>query len=546
MSVNLATKHKIIFAAMLLSAVSAFWMLKTKTLGNHECFVSVTAREMLQSGDLVWPTCNGQPRLNKTPLSYWLVALVSKVGGEVNEFTARLPSAFFAVLSVAAILYFVSRSLSLRIAAISAGVWLTSLAYVRYSHNARAEMILTFFIMLCFLSFYSAVNTPNRKRRIYYMLLFWASFALANLAKGPAPIPLIFVPLFFYVAVFRLWKKIPQLLPVWGSLIFVIIVLPWPLAIAGKLNWDLMLWKREFVDRFFGGYASGDKAFYYYFPIMFQFIVPWVAFLPMALAAPFFRVWGKRQKPMQFLWFWFVIGMAFLAICGGKRQHYILPLMPAAAILIGIILEDMIFARIAYDRKSAVSVLKWHVGVIMVGVLGGVFYVAKAKMDLLLPAIILGVMTLVVIAVILILFARGRPVSATVSVFAGVMVLIMASCFFFIEISDSDKYSRDFSRELSKIVPASEDMIAYEYISTKSVHYFGRVVPEINDISAALEYYENGDWVVATAEHLEKLEKAGKNLRRVYYEKIAERRKFGDAEGALFHKSAAIINQGNL
>ena len=538
----MGAKHKIIFAALLLSAVSAFWMLKTKTMGNHECFVSVAAREMLQSGDWIWPTCNGQPRLTKTPLSYWLVALVSKAAGEVNEFTARFPSAVFAVLSVGAILYFVSRWLSLRIAAISAGVWLTSLAYVRYSHNARAEMVLTFFIMLCFLCFYSAVNTSNRKRQICYMLIFWASFALANLAKGPAPIPLIFVPLFFYVAVFRLWKKIPQLLPIWGSLIFVIVVLPWPLAIAGKLNWDLMLWKREFVDRFFGGYASGDKPFYYYFPIMFQFILPWVAFLAMALAAPFFSIWGKRQKPLQFLWFWFVVGMVFLAICGGKRQHYILPLMPAAAILIGIILEDMIFTRIAYDRKSAVSVLKWHVGVIMAGVLAGVFYVANAKMDLLLPAIILGVMGLVVVAVILVLFARKKLVSATVSVFVGVTVLIMATCFFFIEISDSDKYSRDFSRQLSKIVPASEDMIAYEYFSTKSVHYFGRVVPEINDLSAVLEHYENGDWVVATAEHLEKLQKADKSLRRVYYKKIAERRKFGDAPGALFHKSASIID----
>ena len=90
--------------------------------------------------------------------------------------------------------------------------------------------------MLCFLTFYSAVSAKSRKRQIIYMLVFWISFGLANLAKGPAPLPLVLVPLFFYVAVFRRWKQIPKLLPIIGVVIFLAIVLPWPLAIASRLN----------------------------------------------------------------------------------------------------------------------------------------------------------------------------------------------------------------------------------------------------------------------------------------------------------------------
>ena len=106
------TKGLIICGVLVLSAVSASWTLSKKTLGNHECFVSIAAREMLESGDWSWPTCNGEPRLNKTPLSYWLVAGLAKITGEVNEITARLPSVIFAVLSVSAIIYFLNRWLS--------------------------------------------------------------------------------------------------------------------------------------------------------------------------------------------------------------------------------------------------------------------------------------------------------------------------------------------------------------------------------------------------------------------------------------------------
>ena len=75
-------------------------------MDGHECFVSVAAREMLASGNWVEPMFNGKPRLQKTPLSYWLVASIASVTGKVDEFAARLPSAVFAFLSACTILYF--------------------------------------------------------------------------------------------------------------------------------------------------------------------------------------------------------------------------------------------------------------------------------------------------------------------------------------------------------------------------------------------------------------------------------------------------------
>ena len=74
----------VVLGVLVLSAITAGWMLSVRSLDDHECFVSVTAREMLASGNWVMPTFNGRPRLQKTPLSYWFVAGVAKVTGKAT------------------------------------------------------------------------------------------------------------------------------------------------------------------------------------------------------------------------------------------------------------------------------------------------------------------------------------------------------------------------------------------------------------------------------------------------------------------------------
>jgi len=561
------TKWFVIFGVLILSAVGASWMLSARTLDSHECFVSVTAREMLESGDWIIPTLNGHLRINKTPLCYWLVAGLAQITGRVDEFAARLPSAVFAVFSAAAILYFVNRWLSLRIAVISTAVWVTSLSYIRCSHSARPDMALAFFVILCLLSFYSAVTAGNRRIQVIYMLVFWVSLGFGSLAKGPAPLAYVLVPVFSYIAVFRQWKMPAKLLPVIGPIIFLVIVLPWPLAIAHRVNWDITIWKREFFDRLYGDYAPGRFPIYYYFGDMFKYITPWLALLPMALAAPFYRVWGKTQPVMKFLWLWFVADLVFLTVDVCKRQHYILPLMPAMAILIGILLEDMAFVRKAYTPRFARNVLKGHIIAIIVGAVGGLVYlaiarpqfwghifgiivgevvepvyVAGARSQFLTFAIALGIVMIVATLTVAVLFSRGKPAAACGVIFAGVIVWVMICDAGFSTVLDVDRPARDFARKVARIVPQSDKLVAYGAISSRFVQYFGKVVPEIQDKPLLYERYEQGNWVVCTFDYLKEL-MPDDRIRKVYYG-----RQYGkeDAGGILFHKSAAVIeNEGN-
>ena len=58
------------------------------------------AREMMQSGNYLAPTVNNLPYKEKPPLLFWAISAASLPFGDVNEFTARVPSALGGVITV--------------------------------------------------------------------------------------------------------------------------------------------------------------------------------------------------------------------------------------------------------------------------------------------------------------------------------------------------------------------------------------------------------------------------------------------------------------
>ena len=121
-----------------------------------------------------------------------------------------------------------------------------------------------------------------------------------------------------------------------------------------------------------------------------------------------------------------------------------------------------------------------------------------------------------------------------------IVALVMVAYVTVLNPLDYNRYSRNFSTRVGQIVPQSEELVAFEYISKRSVHYSGRIIPEIEDKSRLYELYEAGNWVVATAGQLEKLEADGR-FRMVYRKEKAERRWGQNVPGIVFHKSAPFI-----
>jgi 4-amino-4-deoxy-L-arabinose transferase-like glycosyltransferase len=504
-------KLVIAFAVLVAAGVMSGWKAGKGPLEGHECFVTVTAREMIAGGDWVVPHYNGEVRLEKTPLNYWMAGAVGMVRGRVDAIAGRLPSAVLAVVSAGAILYFASGWFRFRVAMLGALVWCTSMCFIRYGRSARPEMSLVCFVTIAMLSFYAGLVAKERRRQIAYMAVFWASFGAAMLAKGPAPLVLVWFPLACYFAVFRKWKLVGKVLPIAGVAIFLLIVLPWPVAVLMKL-WGssggeggvVGFWQREFVGRFMGEHNAGGKAFYYYVPYVFWFLFPWSGFVVMILAAPFYKVWGKRAEAMWFLWFWLVGDVLIMSLSGGKRMHYILGGMPAGAILIGVVLDDMIYRRVAYSERFARNMLLGHVGAMTAGVVvclylavryGG-FYHKFAGLSI----VVLGGM-----AVVVGLFARKKNDTAIRVLFGGMCIAFMAGYGVVEGMPNYNRNAEVFAGKVASVVGAKGKLVAYGDVSERFVHHYGRKVRVEVNARDIYTWYSEGVKVMASGRFMDEL-----------------------------------------
>lgn len=91
---------------LLILALPFFVALDESSLWDaNEAFYAQTPREMVSRSDWLVPYFNGKPRLNKPPLSYWVVAVFYNLFS-ISVFWERFPMALLAygsVLSVFAI-----------------------------------------------------------------------------------------------------------------------------------------------------------------------------------------------------------------------------------------------------------------------------------------------------------------------------------------------------------------------------------------------------------------------------------------------------------
>lgn len=145
-----------------------------------------------------------------------------------------------------------------------------------------------------------------------------------------------------------------KLLP--GMSLMIAIVLAWYLPAAWKggphfLNATLYT---HTIDRYSSGW-SHDKPIYFYltsFPLDF---LPWSLFLPGAIAYGYARETIGKRKEFLFLLTWFLVIFLFFSFSKGKRNLYVLPLYPAAALMVGKVWGDFVFKKMDQFRRAWIS-----------------------------------------------------------------------------------------------------------------------------------------------------------------------------------------------
>lgn len=349
-------------SVLLFLAATAFYLYGLGDLpliGPDEPRYAQIAREMFWNRDLITPTLGGHPWFEKPALLYWMMIASYKLFG-VSEWSARLPAAVSGLLTVGAVFYIgqsverrAERNVERRNATAQLnglGFWsalaaATTLGIVVFSRAASFDIIVTMTMTWALAFFIISELEETTKARRRYLVGFYIFIGLSLLGKGliGLVIPLGVVSA-YYVFRRRLPERNGSLSLFWGI----------PLALAVAAGWYApVIWRHgwPFVDQFFiqhqfARYAS-DKyhhpaPVYFYLLILIPLSLPWTAFLIDGIGKASRWRWranntrGEAVDKLLVLAFaWFLVPLLFFSFSTSKLPGYILPVLPAIALIVG-------------------------------------------------------------------------------------------------------------------------------------------------------------------------------------------------------------------
>jgi 4-amino-4-deoxy-L-arabinose transferase-like glycosyltransferase len=320
--------------------------------------------KMLDNGDFITPIFNDEPRFDKPPLIYWLIALSYSVFG-VSDWAARVPS-IISMLGVLIFIYLFCKKEFSRKTGILAVLVFSSIFHVWVMARAVApEAALVLFEVTALYCFYRGIEGSS-KSSIYWGYL---SLSLAFLAKGPVGviIPLGIVIIYF---VFRkgIRDTLKRVLNPAGILIFTIVGFPWYIVMLRKYGYTYF---QEFflfhnLYRFSGAARQHPFKFYYYVPIFVGSLYLW---LPFAQEIKDYIKGAFQNKSKEiFFVIWALFPLLFFSISVNKLHNYILIAYPAVAIVVGDCLSKIGRIRITVRRlyfgaivaEACILILSFH------------------------------------------------------------------------------------------------------------------------------------------------------------------------------------------
>jgi 4-amino-4-deoxy-L-arabinose transferase-like glycosyltransferase len=348
----------------------------TSIIDANEAFYSETPREMIESGDYISPTFNYEPRLNKPPLSYWVVAAFYRVSG-VSLGAARLPIALGAMVILATAFLLGRQAFSTDAGLLAAITLAATPRMLLFSRRIIIDVYTAMFVGLTLLFFVLAETEPERRRR--WLLAMYVSAALGVLTKGPVAVAIPALVFGVYLVLAGRLRTITRLMLPAGALIVAAIVLPYYAALYAQHGWDAItsFLLRENLARYAAGVGAPNRGPLFYLPVVFaDLYFPWSLMLPAAFALVpwthllagrgWARIWGtpdavdavSADRVRLLLGLWIVVIVAFFSLSKGQQDLYVLPFVVAGAPLVGGVVDG--WMRRAWSGRLD-RVISWSV-----------------------------------------------------------------------------------------------------------------------------------------------------------------------------------------
>jgi 4-amino-4-deoxy-L-arabinose transferase-like glycosyltransferase len=349
-------------AVLVLAAILFFTRLGARALWSSEFRWAEIAREMLLTHHYFWPTINGRVYFDKPLGTYWLIVAASYLTGAANELAARIPCAIAGLAAVGLLILMTRRLYDLRTGVIAGFILATSFSFVFFSRTASADVETITGELAALLLFLRNEETP----RGWWVIGLWLIMAVTSLMKGLLGFVLPLAVIGVYSCLAEGWSELGRRL-LSGSLLgrvrWLVQRNRWlfnwrtPLAIAlaaviyyapfaiSHLKTDsskgIYMVYRENVERYFAPFDHRGPIYLYCY-VIFALMAPWSVFIPAALAHTHQRRHRGADKArsdrftLAFFWTTFI----FFTLSGSRRSYYLLPILPAAAIMVARVVSE--------------------------------------------------------------------------------------------------------------------------------------------------------------------------------------------------------------
>ncbi len=313
------------------------------------------SRLMVELNDWVTPWFTYDvPFWGKPPLAFWISALSFKVFG-INEFAARFPHWLAGMVVLWIVWGMRPRSGSIG-ATYAIALLLGSVMFFVASGMVMMDMALVVGTTLAMRGFWNGLHGDLARRGSERWLLF-IGLGIALLAKGPVGVVLTGLPCGIWALVSgnlrTIWRDLPWMR---GVLLTLVIALPWyviaELRSPGFLNYFIVGEHfHRFVTPGWGGDLYGTAHDYPYGTIwlfMLADILPWTILFPIlawqtrggrASEVPAQSLPGAQNASSaswrNYLLLWAFMPAVFFTMAGNIIWPYVMPGMPALALLVG-------------------------------------------------------------------------------------------------------------------------------------------------------------------------------------------------------------------
>jgi 4-amino-4-deoxy-L-arabinose transferase-like glycosyltransferase len=296
------------------------------------------------SAGTVTPILYGKPWLEKPALYYWRAMSFFKEFG-VSDWTARLPSSS-ATLALVVLVFLHMRRFRPGGHLDAALITVSCVAIVSFARGASTDMQLAAPFCIGMLGWYAWYET-GKKFWLFDLYFFGAA---ATLAKGPIAPFLALSIILLFAGLRREWSLLRRTIWWPGVTLFLLMVLPWYIAVQKRNPTFYRLFFLEHnLERFATDRFQHHQPFFFYFIVLLLGLMPWTVMAMRALIDSVevsIAEWKVRHNPSrylghtragdafpEFLVLWALFPIVFFSFSGSKLPGYILPSIPPLTIL---------------------------------------------------------------------------------------------------------------------------------------------------------------------------------------------------------------------